>query len=502
MDVPNVLTTFILMYLIYCAYNHWRIRAKLLHHGVSYKGAWPFFGNMGSVLLQKLSFHDVIENAYKMCPKAKFVAIFDFQRPMILLRDPDLIKSVTVKHADTFVNHQGISNSKYDPFFGNILFNLKGHHWRHIRAQLTPAFTSCKMKVLFDVIMDCSKDFTKGVAGMIKDAQVVEMKGLISKFGSDVIVSSVLGIKVDSMKDPDNDFYVLAKKGIKLEGMTSLKILFLRQCPRLMSMLNIKLFNDRLTNFFKGALESTVKTRDEKGIFRPDILQLMMDLRGKEVELTMEELASQSFGLYFAGFESMTTALSFFSYAMAVNTDVYEKLQAEIDSVWARTGGNLTYEAVNGMRYLDAALNESLRLYPAGSIVDRMCEKDFELPPVMPGEKPLLLKSGDVVWIPLRCIQHDADYYEEPDKFKPERFLQEMTLNLSPHITFGLGPRMCLGYRFAFLVMKIFLVDMLSKFELSVCPKTNVPMKFTSSSLVLSSEGGFWLQVKPRTMST
>lgn len=80
-------------------------------------------------------------------------------------------------------------------------------------------------------------------------------------------------------------------------------------------------------------------------------------------------------------------------------------------------------------------------------LVDRRCLKAYTIPPVLPDEKPVRIKPGEAVGIPMRCIHLDEKYYPNPHKFDPERFSDENKHNIIPgtYMPFGNGPRNCIG---------------------------------------------------------
>lgn len=165
-------------------------------------------------------------------------------------------------------------------------------------------------------------------------------------------------------------------------------------------MLGIRFIRKTIADFFQDLVETTIRTRDEKGIVRPDMLQLMMESRGKKdgkKDLTIEDMTCQAFIFFFAGFDSTSTLISFVAHEIAVKEEIRRRLQNEIDQVLEETNGQPSYEVINNMEYLDAVIHESLRMYPLGVIIDRLCVKDFELPPTLPGAKPYVLKKGQPV---------------------------------------------------------------------------------------------------------
>ena len=86
-------------------------------------------------------------------------------------------------------------------------------------------------------------------------------------------------------------------------------------------------------------------------------------------------------------------------------------------------------------------ISESLRKYPTLSALTRVCTKSYITPT---GHK---IEKGDHVLIPVWSLQHDPNYFQDPDKFDPERFSSENKVLIKPftHLPFGEGPKACIG---------------------------------------------------------
>ena len=83
-------------------------------------------------------------------------------------------------------------------------------------------------------------------------------------------------------------------------------------------------------------------------------------------KLSDAEIIAQSFVFLAAGYETTCTTLSFMSHHLAVDPEIQEKVQQEIDSVWPDENQMLSYDAVHEMPYLDMVAAEVLRMYPPG----------------------------------------------------------------------------------------------------------------------------------------
>jgi len=193
-------------------------------------------------------------------------------------------------------------------------------------------------------------------------------------------------------------------------------------------------------------MEIIIRIRNEKGIIRPDMLQLMMENRDKKskLDLIINDMVSQAIIFFFGDFDSISIVMCFYAYEIKINLSIQKRLQSEIDKVLKEINSQETYEAINNMEYLDAVINETLRLHLIAVITDRVCLKEFVLPPTLSETKPYIIKEGQVLWIPIYAFHYDPKYFEEAGKFDPERFLGERKRSSLNHgyLPFGLCPSM------------------------------------------------------------
>ncbi|XP_025263955.1 cytochrome P450 9e2-like [Camponotus floridanus] len=465
-------------------------------HNVIHIPSVAILGDMTSLVFRRISFFDLMCKIYNFNPDAKYIGFYATTNPIFLLRDPEIVKSILVKNFEAFPDRRGF-NDLNDPLLVDNLFSLHGQKWRDVRTLLSPSFTSSKMKMMFTLMSECAMDFANFLSTISVENNDMDMKDVFTKYTTDVIATCAFGIKINSMKDPKNKFYVYGKEATNIFG---LKSLFLISFPTLGRIFNVKLISNHVSDFFKDIIRTTIATRDAENIIRPDMIQLMMDIRGKEGrrELDIDDMTAQAFVFFFGGFDTTSTAMCFAAHELAVNPDVQNKLRQEIDKILEESNGEITYEIINRFEYLDLVINETLRLYPPVGLLDRLCDKSYELPPALPGEKPFIMEKGMTVWIPVYAIHHDAKYYDDPEKFRPERFLDNKMYHNSPYyMPFGLGPRMCIANRFAMLEVKVLLFHLLARCELKPCAKTMLPIKFSKNSTMMP-ENGFWLNVQRR----
>lgn len=138
---------------------------------------------------------------------------------------------------------------------------------------------------------------------------------------------------------------------------------------------------------------------------------------------------------------------------------------------------------------------ESLRLHPPFSIASRKCTNDYKIPGT-----DVIIEKDTMVFVSTSGIQTDSKYYDEPMKFRPERYsesqLADKGFNEMPNLVFGDGPRNCLGMRLGILQSKIALIILLKKFKFELDDQhKNTELLINPSSVVLAPMNGLNLKI-------
>lgn len=126
--------------------------------------------------------------------------------------------------------------------------------------------------------------------------------------------------------------------------------------------------------------------------------------------------------------------------------------------------------------------------------MNRRTQNDYRVP-----DSDIVLEKGMSIVIPAYAIQHDEEYYPNPEQFNPDRFNSEESKKRDPMswLPFGDGPRNCIGLRFGMMQARIGLVTLLNNFEFSLGSQTPVPLTFETGQFILSPVGGLYLKLKP-----
>uniref|UniRef100_T1GSI1 Cytochrome P450 n=1 Tax=Megaselia scalaris TaxID=36166 RepID=T1GSI1_MEGSC len=258
----------------------------------------------------------------------------------------------------------------------------------------------------------------------------------------------------------------------------------------------MKIWVEDLLDYFKRLVLDAMDYRKKNNIHRPDMINMLME--AKEANSWSDvEIVAQCFVFFLAGFETSATFLSFACHELMENSGIQKRLFEEISENYSND--ELTYEDINKMTYLDAVMSETLRKWPNAAATDRQCNKTlkFENPD---GLGDVVIKEGELIWIPIAGLHRDPKYFEEPKLFNPDRFSEENKRNIQPftYIPFGVGPRACIGNRFALMMAKTILCYIIKNFELKPSPKSTIPLDLTGGGFRMKPKKGFWLNLRNR----
>ncbi|ALC46039.1 Cyp9f2 [Drosophila busckii] len=483
--------------------------------GIPCDNPYPFLGSTGKMFIVRQSMFDLIVELYNK-GEGKVFGIFENRKPLLMIRDPELIKQITIKDFDHFINHRNIFGNDeehaqhMDNLFGSSLFSMRDARWKDMRSTLSPAFTGSKMRQMFQLMDIVAKEAVDCLKRdkLPADGFDLDLKDYCTRFTNDVIASTAFGLQVNSFKERNNKFYLMGKKLTTFNTWLNIKFLLFTTMKWVLDLFKISLFDKKSTEYLVSLVLDAMKYRQEHNIIRPDMINMLMEARGmlptdkpkpaSNREWSDRDIVAQCFVFFFAGFETTAVLMCFTAHEIMENEDVQQRLFEEIEGVENQLeDGQLTYEALQGMKYLDQVVSEVLRKWPAAIAIDRECNKDitYEV-----DGKSIEIKKGEAVWLPVCGFHRDPKYFENPEKFDPERFSDENKDKIKPftYYPFGLGQRNCIGSRFALLEAKAIIFYMLREYRIEAAKKSCIPLKLKSSGFQLVPKNGFWIKLVQR----
>lgn len=216
---------------------------------------------------------------------------------------------------------------------------------------------------------------------------------------------------------------------------------------------------------------------------RQDVLSMMLAARDEQASepsgagatLTSQEVHDNCIVLFGAGFDTSSSALTWWIGLMATHGEVAARLREEVDLAYA---GHPALEDIARLPYLNATLKEAMRLYPpSAALFTRVALRDVTIA----GQS---VARGTRVSIPVWHLHHDARSFPEPEVFRPERFLPGApAIPRSAYMPFGAGPHFCLGQHFATIEMALVAAELIRQFDLSLEKGAGLPEPFVDLAL-------------------
>lgn len=436
-------------------YGYWKKK------GVKHDRTVPYLGTNAQQYLQRASIAMMATKTYRNFPDEKIVGFYRGTAPELVIRDPEIIKRILITDFQHFYP-RGLNTHKkvIEPMLKNLFF-ADGDIWRLLRQRITPAFSTGKLKTMFPYITDRAEKLQLLTEDIANQDIAYDVRELIARYTTDFIGVCGFGINMDSLSEENSQFRKLGKRIFKRNLRDALAGLLKQVFPEAFK--HMHLLSPEIERSMRQLVSAVLKERNNKPSGRNDFIDLLLELREggvivgesieekdsdgkpKMVNLELDDLllTAQVFVFFGAGFETSSSASSYTLHQLAFNPDCQEKVQKEIDRVLAKYDNKLTYDAIKEMTYLEMVFYEAMRMYPSVGFLMRECvTAGYTIP-----EVGITIDEGVKVVIPIQALHMDEQYFENPDKFDPERFNSENKSSIPKfvYLPFGEGPRACVG---------------------------------------------------------
>ncbi|XP_055710227.1 probable cytochrome P450 28d1 [Phlebotomus papatasi] len=477
-------------------YKHWEKR------GIPYPEPKIFVGNLPGAVTQK---HHVVHDIDRIYNQFKgqyfFVGIFNMRQPQYLVTDAIIARDILINKFKNFHDNEfsEMANKEKDPIFGRNPFMLRGEEWKEKRAEITPAFTQLRIKAMYPVIEDVCERMKKYILRENKEA--IECREMSAKFTTDVVSSCIFGIDAGSFAGDKAPIREMGKKIMDFSPRLMLYFILVQLIPSLRKIYKITFVEKVVEKFFVSIMKDAIDLRKKNNVDRNDYLHYLLELQERK-NLSELDMVAHAITFFVDGFETSSIVLSFALYQLAKHKEAQDKLRQEIKETLEKHG-EINFDVVNEMPYLEQVVAETLRLNPPGTFLSRQVTQPCELQ--LSEDKVVTMEEGTGLLIPIYSMHRDSRYFEDPESFIPERFAPEkggvkIYRDKGCYMPFGEGPRICLGMRFAQTQLRAAIVSVVRDFEITVDAKTPEKIVLNPKEFIPTILGGTWLrfsEIKP-----
>ncbi len=233
-----------------------------------------------------------------------------------------------------------------------------------------------------------------------------------------------------------------------------------------------------------------IRERRGSGLRRDDLLDKLLYARDPDTGESMDDrqIRDECLTVFIAGHETTAVALAWSWYVLATHPTARERLQAELDTVLS--GRIPTLSDLPALPFTRAVFEEAMRLYPPALGVIRKTTEATSL-------GGYRIPADTLVFVNIANIHRHPDFWDTPDRFRPERFLPDYPAlgHRLAYMPFGAGPRVCLGNHFAVAEGLLLLATLAQRYRLDLEPGQKVEPEIV---LTLRPKGGLWMRIMPR----
>lgn len=404
---------------------------------------------------------------------------FRGSRRLYFLNHPDLIEHVLTRTNRLFLQINSTPASlTLREALGDGLLMSNGDLWRRQRRLMQPAFQPSAIAGYGETMVQCTRQMLDGwQEGELRNIHT-DMMALALQMVSETLIGANMG-----------------DGGIRIaEGMDRGMDYFTRRVKLALLPFNVPLPGKR--QFDEGireldeAVYSIIRNQRENGSAGSNgLLQRLLDARDEDgSRMSDRQLRDELVTLFLAGHETTAVALSWTLKLISTHPAVEERLLAEYAAVLAGRGARV--EDLPHLPYTDWVIKEAMRLYPPVWRVGREVVEDCEVGGWAIPKGSLLVMSQ---WV----MHRDVRYWDEPEKFRPERWGEDRVQSLLryAYFPFGGGPRQCIGMNFALMEIALALATLLPRVHLSLAPGHPIRLQ---PSITLRPKGGIWVNVHRR----
>jgi cytochrome P450 len=399
-------------------------------------------------------------------------------KPILLLNHPDFVEEILVTQNRRFHKHFALKRTRRT--LGKGLLTSEGDFWRGQRKLVQPAF---------------HRDRIAGYARIM----VEYTERMVSSWSHDQardVHDDMMGLTLEIVAKCLFDADIHGQAAGASEAMTTMMHTFTARVGRIFAPphwvpvpLNRGL--EKAIRRLEDIMFAIIAERRKSGDDHGDLLSMLLHAQDEESGRTMtdRQLRDELMTMFMAGHETTAGALAWTWALLSRNPDAEAKLHAELDSVLG--GRTPRFDDLPKLAYTAAAVNESMRIYPPVWVVGREAIEPFEVG----GHR---FPAGMTAYMPQWVIHRDPRWFDDPEAFRPERWLDGRleAMHRYAYFPFGGGPRICVANNFALMEATLVVGAIAQRYRLGLTPDARIsPL----ASMTLRPEHGVPVVLTKRT---
>jgi cytochrome P450 family 4 len=395
----------------------------------------------------------------------------------VVLTDPADVEKVLTSSALT---EKGDTYNFFVPWLGEGLLISKGKKWQRRRKLLTPSF---HFRILEDFLVIFNEQSNVFIEILREDFRGKEGKDIcpyISRCTLDIMGETAMDQRFDAQRKKDTPYLNAVNKACEILQYRAIRPWFwINLCFNLTPAgrqfnAAVKTLHDFTDKVIKERQALGAESPQEKattdvdeiywhGKRRLAFLDLLLDAqKNPENNLSDKDIREEVDTFMFEGHDTTSASLGWTVFLLGCHQEFQAKVHEELDRIFEgdRTRP-ITTKDMAEMKYLEMCIKEALRLFPSVPYFSRTTTTDLVL------DDDHTVPAGTDIVLTLMAMQRNADIFNDPNAYIPDRFLPENVAKRHPFafIPFSAGPRNCIGQKFAIMEEKVILANLFRNFN-------------------------------------
>jgi cytochrome P450 len=377
-------------------------------------------------------------------------------RRVVFLNHPDLVEEVLVNQNRKFIKHYRLRQTRRT--LGHGLLTSEGEFWRSQRKLAQPAFHRERIANYARVMVD----YTERMIALWSDGQVRDAQADMMHLTLEIVAKTLFDAEIGSdTADASAAMETLMRAFIARTGSL--------MTPPHWIPTPVNLRVERAIRRLERILAAVIAERRAIKSDRGDLLSMLLEAQDEESGRRMSDrqLRDEVMTLFMAGHETTANTLAWSWVLLARHPEALARLDRELTEVLGDRSP--TVADLPRLKFTESVVHETLRVYPTVWVLGREAIEPVELGGYQ-------IRPGTTLFMPQWVIHRDPRWFDAPETFRPERWLDPgiQKLHRYAYFPFGGGPRICIGNNFALMEATLILATIARQFRLELVPGAKI----------------------------
>lgn len=377
------------------------------------------------------------------------------RRSILLINDPDIAKEILTDPLEIYPKND-LMVGALEPLVGDSIFVSSGATWRRQRSMIDPAFSHMRINKAFHSMRAAVDDYELVLDRRAEAGTTFSLDRAMSELTADLICRTIFSTSLQSQTARDV-FESFTEFERSVASVNLRQLIFGRPWADVKQPANVLAACERIRRHIGDLLDPRLA---EGASASDDIVAAVIAARDEKTGkgFSRKELIDQMGVFFLAGHETTASVLTWVFYILSVNPLLVDRMRAEIDAVVG--DGDVEFSHVKQLAFVRNVFREALRLYPPITFIPRIAAEKTQI-------GRFSVKKGAMIMISPWTAHRNESQWSNAEYFDPDRFDRagrddEKTGVL---MSFGLGPRVCVGAAFATIESGLILARLVRRYD-------------------------------------